>query len=62
MNTTRTSLLILAVACWVMLPTIAAGIAFFSFSIQALVWTLAGIGVACVLFETPRDWILDRFQ
>lgn len=62
MNTTQTSLLVFAVVCWVLFPTLAAGIAFFSFNIQALIWALAGIGVASVLFETPRDWILDRFQ
>lgn len=62
MNNTTTTLVITAVVCWFLFPGLAVGMAFFSFNITALVWTLAGIGTASVLFETPRDWILDRFQ
>ena len=61
MNTT-TNLIFATVASWVLLPAFAAGMAWLSFDITKLVWLLAGIATVSVLFETPRDWILDRFQ
>ena len=50
------------VASWVLLPAFAAGMAWLSFDITKLIWVLAALATASVLFETPREWILDRFQ
>jgi hypothetical protein len=63
MTTSPTTNLIFAtVASWVLLPAFAAGMAWLSFDITKLIWVLAGLATASVLFETPREWILDRFQ
>ena len=61
MNST-TNLIIAAAISWFLLPAFAAGMAWLSFDITKLIWVIAGLATASVLFETPRDWILDRFQ
>lgn len=61
MNTT-TNLIIAAAISWFLLPAFAAGMAWLSYDLTKLVWVLAVLATASVLFETPRDWILDRFQ
>ena len=61
MNTT-TNLIITAAISWFLLPAFAAGMAWLSYDLTKLVWVLAALATASVLFETPRDWILDRFQ
>ena len=58
----KTSLITFALACWVFLPTIAAAIAYIPITPSTLVWTVAVFAILSVVFETPRDWILDRFQ
>ena len=59
---TQSNLIITAALTWLLVPAFAAGMAWLSFDITKLVWLLAGIATVSVLFETPRDWILDRFQ
>ena len=61
-NTSTTALIFLTIACWVIFPAIAAAIAFLSFSLTGLIWILAGAATLSVVFEAPREWILDRFQ
>lgn len=61
MNTT-TNLIIAAAISWFLLPAFAAGMAWLSYDLTKLVWVLAALATASVLFETPREWILDRFQ
>lgn len=59
---TQTNLIITAALTWILVPAFAAGMAWLSFDITKLVWILAGLATVSVLFETPRDWILDRFN
>lgn len=59
---TQTNLIITAALTWILVPAFAAGMAWLSFDITKLVWLLAGLATVSVLFETPRDWILDRFN
>lgn len=59
---TKTNLIIAATLSWFLLPAFAAGMAWLSYDLTKLVWVLAGLATLSVLFETPRDWILDRFQ
>lgn len=59
---TQTNLIIAAALTWILVPAFAAGMAWLSFDITKLIWVLAGLATASVLFETPRDWILDHFQ
>ena len=61
MNTT-TNLIITAAISWFLLPAYAAGMAWLSYDLTKLVWVLAALATASVLFETPREWILNRFQ
>ncbi len=61
MNTT-TNLIITAAISWFLLPAFAAGMAWLSYDLTKLVWVLAALATASVLFETPREWILNRFQ
>lgn len=61
MNTT-TTLIIAAAISWFLLPAFAAGMAWLSYDLTKLVWVLAALATASVLFETPREWILNRFQ
>lgn len=61
-NSTSTNLIITAALSWFLLPAFAAGMAWLSYDLTKLVWVLAALAIASVLFETPRDWILDRFQ
>lgn len=63
MNSNTTfALLIAALATWIFAPALAAAIAFLSMSPSTLVWTIGVFAALSVVFETPRDWILDRFQ
>jgi len=59
---TKTNLIIAAALSWFILPAFAAGMAWLSYDLTKLVWVLAGLATLSVLFETPRDWILDRFM
>lgn len=59
---TQSNLIITAALTWLLVPAFAAGMAWLSFDITKLVWILAGLATVSVLFETPRDWILDRFN
>lgn len=59
---TQTNLIITAALTWILVPAFAAGMAWLSFDITKLVCLLAGLATVSVLFETPRDWILDRFN
>lgn len=61
-NSTSTNLIITAALSWFLLPAFAAGMAWLSYDLTKLVWVLAALATASVLFETPRDWLLDRFQ
>ncbi len=61
MNTTP-NLIITAAISWFLLPAFAAGMAWLSYDLTKLVWVLAALATASVLFETPREWILNRFQ
>ncbi|WP_140722429.1 hypothetical protein [Pseudomonas sp. Hp2] len=58
---TKTNLIIAAALAWVILPAFAAGMAWLSYDLTKLVWVLASLATLSVLFDTPRDWILDRF-
>ena len=59
---TTTNLIIAAAISWFLLPAFAAGMAWLSYDLTKLVWVLAALATASVLFETPREWILNRFQ
>lgn len=59
---TKPNLIIAAALAWFILPAFAAGMAWLSYDLTKLVWVLAGLATLSVLFETPRDWILDRFM
>jgi hypothetical protein len=61
MNSTF-ALVVAAVACWILAPALAAAVAFLSMSPSTLIWTIGVFAALSVVFETPRDWILDRFQ
>ena len=59
---TKTNLIIAATLTWILVPAFAAGMAWLGYDLTKLIWVLAALATASVLFETPRDWILDRFQ
>ncbi|MCV2216138.1 hypothetical protein [Thauera sp. Sel9] len=61
-TSTTTNLIFATVASWVLLPAFAAGMAWLGYDLTKLIWVLAALATASVLFETPREWILDRFQ
>lgn len=58
----NSNLIIAAILSWILLPVFAFGMAWLSFDLNKLVWVLAGLATVSMFFETPRDWILDRFQ
>ena len=62
MNNTSASLLMVALFSWLFFPAFAAAIALLALSVKGLVWAFALFAAASVLFETPREWILDRFN
>lgn len=53
------TLLIIAVAAWIVLPSIAALIAFISISLATVGYAAAAITVVSLCFEGSRDWLLD---
>lgn len=53
------TLLIIAIASWIVLPSIAALIAFFSVSLATVGYAAAAITALSLCFEGSRDWLLD---